>query len=270
VVAPVAAAGGGVSASQRAGTIAVQVWLPILLITAWWIASAHSTNVFYPPLGVIGQHFATLYFSASFVPILLESLSHLASGYALASILGITFGVLIASNRWLRYAAAPFLSFLRSLPSIAVMPLMIVLLGTGAPMKAGIIVWGSIWYVLLNTIDGIRGIDPARLEMARVYRLTRWERIRHVLVPGAAPQIAAGLRVGLQIGILLMIVSEIRASTSGIGYMILDAKNSFRMPDMWAGMVLLSIVGLTLNTLFVMIERRALHWYFGYGGIVRR
>jgi sulfonate transport system permease protein len=163
-----------------------------------------------------------------------------------------------------RRALEPVLDFFRSLPKPALLPIAIVALGVGDSMKIFIIAFGALWPILLNTIDGVRGVDSMQLEMARVYGLTRRQRIFKVILPAASPQIFVGARVALAIAMILMVISEMVASTNGLGYFVLLSQQTFAIPEMWAGIILLGIIGYLTNFLFVLTERRLLAWHAGW------
>jgi ABC-type nitrate/sulfonate/bicarbonate transport system permease component len=134
--------------------------------------------------------------------------------------------------------------------------------GIGFTMKVVIIAFAAVWPTLLNTLDGMRGVDEIKLDTARVLGLSGFARIRKVVLPAAAPQIVAGLRNSLQVSVILMVVSEWIASTGGIGYVIVSAQESFDYLDMWAGIIVLALVGTILNLAFVLAENRLLHWHY--------
>jgi ABC-type nitrate/sulfonate/bicarbonate transport system permease component len=193
----------------------------------------------------------------------LPSVEHFAAGYAIAAVLGIGLGVLLALNRFVRDGANPLVHFLRALPAPALLPFAIVAIGIGSSMKILIIAFGAMFPILLNTLDGVRSIDPTVLDTCHVYRLPLRTRVRSVILPGSLPQIFTGLRVGLQVGLLLMVVSEMVASTGGIGYVIIQSQQDFVIPKMWAGIILLGLLGYALNIVFTVVERWCLRWYFG-------
>ena len=117
--------------------------------------------------------------------------------------------------------------------------------------------------MLLNTIDGVAGVEATVVETVRSYRIRPLDRLRLVVLPAASPQIFAGLRTSLSLAIIMMVVSEMVASTNGVGYFIVDAQRSFAIPEMWAGMIMLGLLGYVLNLLFGLVERRVLGWHRG-------
>jgi ABC-type nitrate/sulfonate/bicarbonate transport system permease component len=130
-------------------------------------------------------------------------------------------------------------------------------------MKIFIIAFVCLWPVLLNTIDGVAGVDPTLRETARVYDIGPVDRVLRVTLPAAAPQIFAGMRTALSLALILMVISEMVASTNGIGYFVLQAQRSFAIPEMWSGILLLGILGYVLNAVFLLAERRVLRWHRG-------
>jgi ABC-type nitrate/sulfonate/bicarbonate transport system permease component len=130
-----------------------------------------------------------------------------------------------------------------------------------------VIALGSVWPVLLNTVAGVRGVDAEALEMARSFGLSPAQRVGRVVLPAASPRILVGMRTALSIAIILMVISEMRASTNGLGFRVLDAQRSFDTAGMFAGIIVLGLVGVVLNTAFVAVERRTMRWYQGARGV---
>jgi ABC-type nitrate/sulfonate/bicarbonate transport system permease component len=187
-------------------------------------------------------------------------------GWALAVLVGVPFGTLIGRSRNLSDFLNPALQFLRAIPGPALIPVFIILLGTESTMRVTLIAFGCIWPVLLNTIEGTRTVDPVQLETVKAFRIPRHARLWRIVLPAAMPKIFAGMRVSLSLAVILMVVSELVASTSGIGYRIQNAQIMFLLTDMWCGIVLLALIGYTLNWLFLKFEDRVLGWHRGARG----
>jgi sulfonate transport system permease protein len=253
--------GRGRAARRYVGTVAIGVWLPILLIAWWWVGSAGSTSNFFPPLAEILARLRELWFFDHATSDLLPSLGNLALGYVLAAVVGIAGGALLWRLPRLADAAHPVIYFLYVLPSPALLPAVILIFGIGTTMKVWIIFFTAVWPVLLNTVDGMRGTDGVKLDLARTLRMGTASTLWRVVLPAASPQIVAGLRTALQFAIILMVVSEFAAATSGIGYFILYAQQTFAVTDMWTGILVLGVVGSLLNFLFLRLERRVLRWH---------
>lgn len=237
------------------------LWLPVLLVAAWWFTSMDSESFFFPPLATILERFQLHFLSANVSDTLLPSLANLAAGFVLATFLGIVVGLLLGLTRWANSLTAPIIHFFRSLPGPALLPLFMVLFGIGTEMKISIIAFTAFFVVLLNTIDGVRSNDPRWSDVCSSYHIAGWRQLAMVILPGASPHIMTGVRVGLQISLLLMVVSEMLASTGGVGFLILQSQQQFRIPDMWAGIIMLGLLGFILNAILDPIERSILKWH---------
>lgn len=251
-----------IRARRLALTTLLGIWLPILLVALWWYTSADSLSPYFPPLETILTQLKAVWFFDGVVENLLPSLGHLAVGYLLATVVGITAGALLWRLPTLATAVHPVIYFLYVLPSPVLLPAVMLIFGLGTAMKVWIIFFTAVWPVLLNTVDGLRGTDPVKLDLARSMQLSTLETLRYVVIPSASPQIFAGLRTALQFGIILMVVSEFAAATEGIGYFILYAQQAFRVTDMWTGILVLGVVGSLLNFLFLRLERRVISWHY--------
>jgi ABC-type nitrate/sulfonate/bicarbonate transport system permease component len=246
---------------QRLRSIGLEIWLPIALVVLWWFVSAGSTSPYFPPLQSILVQFASDWLSPSATANLLPSLALLGSGYAIALIVGIGVGLLLGTVRVLEEATRPLLEVLRAIPGVAVLPLFVVLLGIEMPMKIALIAFGCVWPVLLNTIDGVRGIEPLLLDVARSYRIGRVRRLTSIILRGASPQIFAGARTALAIAIIIMVVAETVGGSGGIGYFLLTAERNFAITSMWGAIIALGLLGYLLNILFRLLESVALRWH---------
>ena len=249
-------------AGRLAVTLLLGIWLPIALIAYWWVSSADSFDPYFPSLQIILTRLTDLWIWTGVTTDLLPSLGHLALGYLFAAVVGIGIGALLWRLPPLATALHPVMYFLYVLPSPALLPAVMLLFGLGTAMKVWIIFFTAVWPILLNTVDGMRATDTVKLELARSMNLSTFQTLVRVVIPSASPQIFAGLRTGLQFGIILMVVSEFAAATSGIGYFILYAQQTFRITDMWTGIIVLGVVGSILNFLFLRLERRVLRWHY--------
>jgi ABC-type nitrate/sulfonate/bicarbonate transport system permease component len=185
------------------------------------------------------------------------------AGFGLAVGTGVVCGLLVGRSRIVSELLTPGIEFLRAVPSPALVPVFLILLGTETTMRITLIAFGSIWPVLLNTIDGVRRMESGQLDTARIFRIPRAATLVRVVLPSALPKICAGIRVAVATSVILMVVSELVASADGIGHQIVDAQQLFLLTDMWAGVLLLAVIGFSMNSLFSKLERRLLSWHFG-------
>ena len=257
------------SLSHRLLMLLAEVAVPTVAIVLWWVLSANSTSLYFPPLSTIMTSFRNIWLFSHFGSDVVPSLENLAAGFAIATIAGIVLGMVLGLLPSLADAVAPTVEFMRAVPGVALLPAALLLLGIGPEMKISLIAYGTVWPILLNTIDGVRGVDPVVVDVASSYRIRRRDRFLRIILPAASPQIVAGMRTALSIGITVIIFSEMIGSTNGIGFQILSAQHSFAVADMWAGIVLLGILGYLLNLAFRGLENYLLRWHRGMRQLAR-
>lgn len=239
------------------------VALPIVLLAVWWFTSASSTSTFFPPLSEIFAAFPEVWFEGRFISDVLPSLGRLVLGFAIGVVVGIVLGVAIGSWSWLRAFLDPVLEFLRAVPPPVLVPVFMLFFRPSAELQVFIITFGCVWPVLLNTIEGVRGVDEVQRDTAACYRFNPWRRFFTVTLRAASPQIFAGARQSLSIAIILMVISELFVSTNGLGYVVVQFQRTFQLVNMWTGIILLGVIGVVLSLIFRFIETRALAWYTG-------
>jgi ABC-type nitrate/sulfonate/bicarbonate transport system permease component len=213
--------------------------------------------------------FVKTWIGEAFVEDVLPSLGRLALGIVLSIVIGVTLGVVIGSFRPVRSFLEPILEFFRAIPPPVLIPVLMLLLGITDEMKIVVIISGAIWPVLLNTIEGVRAIDPVMRETARTYQLGRRSRVFSLVLPAAAPQIMTGVRQCLSVALILMVISEMFASSSGLGYRISYFQRNYLIAEMWSGIVLLGLLGISLSLIFQAVERSVLRWYHGLKEVER-
>jgi ABC-type nitrate/sulfonate/bicarbonate transport system permease component len=248
------------AAARRALLVA---GLPLALLALWWVASADSQSFCLPPLREILDVFAGVWLGARLVDDVLPSVARLLAGFALATVLGVAVGVVVGSSRRLRAALEPVLEFLRAVPPPVLVPIFILVAGIGSTMKVLVIVSGCVWPILLNTVEGVRAGDEVLEDTCRAYGIHGIARLRHLVLRAASPQIVTGMRQALSIGIILMVISEMFAASSGLGFTIIQFQRGFAIPEMWSGILLLGLLGVALSLGFRVFERRVLSWYHG-------
>jgi ABC-type nitrate/sulfonate/bicarbonate transport system permease component len=243
--------------------IALAVALPVVLVATWWFASADSTEFYFPPLERILGVFPETWFGPRMVDDVLPSLLRLAIGYFAALVIGIALGMAIGANRTLRAVVEPLLEFLRAIPPPVLVPILMLMAGIGNTMKILVIISGCVWPILLNTVEGVRAVDEVLTDTCRSYKVRGRLRMWHLTIRSASPRIVAGARQALSIGIILMVISEMFAASSGLGFTVIQFKDGFRIPQMWSGVLLLGLLGVLLALAFRLVERRVLGWYHG-------
>lgn len=248
------------------------VWVLVVAAIAWE-AGARAAGVFwFPPLTTILEHAHQLWFSGpasslwvtpGFVTDVLSSLQRVVLGLALALIIGVSAGTLIGLLPRAGDYLDPTLQFMRSVPPVALVPIFMLLFGIGSGMRITLIAFTSVWPILLNTVAGVRAVEPLFHATARVFHVGLRRRLLEIVLPASAPLILAGLRVSTALGLIVMVLSEMVAATSGIGYRLMFEQQSFALTNMWACIVLLGVIGYLLNAIVTLIEKRVLRWLPG-------
>jgi ABC-type nitrate/sulfonate/bicarbonate transport system permease component len=249
--------------TRRIAELAVEIAVPLVIVAVLFAWTAGKPTFYFPPLSDVFDRFANTWVFERFGSDAWPSLRRMFLGYAIAIAIAIAAGTALGSSPTLRRATAPIVEFLRSIPPPALIPFAIVVIGIGDDMKVFIIAFVCLWPVLLNTIDGINGIDPTLKDTARVYGISGRDKLLRVTLPAASPQIFAGMRLSLSLALILMVISEMVASTNGIGFFVLQSQRSFAIPEMWSGILLLGILGYVFNLAFMIVERRVLSWHRG-------
>jgi ABC-type nitrate/sulfonate/bicarbonate transport system permease component len=256
-------------------SMAIRWALGIAIVFLWQILAMRAGSIFFPPPTEIARRAVELWLSGPPSRLfladdvfhdILPSLFRLLAGWSIAIACGVALGTLIGRSHQFAELLGPSLQFLRAIPGPALVPVFILLLGTETTMRIALIAFGSVWPVLLNTIEGTRTVDPVQLDTAMAFRLPRRALLWRIILPAAMPKIFAGMRISLALAVILMVVSELVASTNGIGYRIQNAQIMFLLTDMWCGIALLAVIGYALNRLFLKVEDRALNWHSGARG----
>jgi ABC-type nitrate/sulfonate/bicarbonate transport system permease component len=181
-------------------------------------------------------------------------------GWVLASLAGILLGALIGSSRLAREYVAPSLELIRPIPVSAYVPIVISFVGLTGDMVLVVVVIGSVWPVLLATVHGVMAVEPRLVELSRSLRMGRIDTLRKITLPNALPDILAGARIGLTVALILAVVGEILTSEEGLGYHVLISARAFRSADMFAGIILLGLLGFVSNVALQAAEYRLLRW----------
>ena len=249
----------GGAAARRSGARLVS---PLLLLVVW--QAACSTGLLPPrilasPARILATA-TTLVLNGELPVNLAVSLARVAAGLAIAIVLGAGLALLSGLSRRGENAVDPPLQMIRTLPHLALVPLFILWFGIGETPKVALVVLGALFPIYLNLHSGIRGIDPKLLELARTLRLTSWQTIRHVVLPGALAPALVGLRTASGMAWLSLVVGEQINASSGIGFMMMDARDFMRTDIILVGLLVYAGLGLLTDGAIRAIERSALRW----------
>jgi ABC-type nitrate/sulfonate/bicarbonate transport system permease component len=219
---------------------------------------------YFPPFStVMGSLFQGIY-STEILKHAAISISRAFRGYLSAILIGVTLGTLTGTIPWLSDLLEMTVEFLRPMPSVALVPIAILLFGTSDSYNISIITFGCTWPIFVNTYEGTKSIDTQWIDTARVYGASRLDLLRKVVVPAALPYIVSGLRISLGTSIIIVTVTEMLASYKGLGFFIMETYNAYQIPQMYAGIITIGIVGYGLNRLFLTWEDRFMAWHKGW------
>ncbi|WP_026555832.1 ABC transporter permease [Arthrobacter sp. 35W] len=236
----------------------------ILFLALWefgptYLASA-STRVFLPPLHEVLAAGAELLRTGQLQNHLLASITRSAAGFGIAVVLGVSLGLVIAWYRPLHSFLNPLLELFRNTAALALLPVFTLLLGIGEESKITIVAYAAFFPVLLNTVAGVRTVDPLLVRAAKSLGLNSFSLFQKVILPSAVPTIFTGIRMGGTASILVLIAAEMVGAKAGLGYLIINAQSSFLIPQMYAGILAVSLLGLAVNTALVAAERHFSRW----------
>lgn len=241
-------------------------WLNLALLLALWELGARATpklQLYFPPVGQIFAALGNSLAGGALGDHALVTLGRFAKGYSIAALLAVSSGALLGYSRFLHGLLGTAIELLRPMPSVAIIPVAILLLGIGDGMIVSVTVYASLWPILVNTIDGVRHIDKTLIDTGRTFGLTRWRILWQIVLPGASPYIVTGMRIGLSIALILVTTAEMIAGSKGLGYFILDEERGMQSANMYAGIVVVALLGYALNRVFLLIEGRAMRWRHG-------
>jgi sulfonate transport system permease protein len=235
---------------------------PVLMLLLWALITRSgwvSEQMLVPPLQVI-EAFGELWDSGELQEHLRKSLGRLCLGFFTGASLGLVFGVLMGLFKSVEDYCAPFFNAFRQVPSIAFIPMLILIFGIEETFKIVIVAKAAFFPVALATYDSVKGIPRTYFEVAKVYQCPVWPLIRQVVIPATVPQILTGLRLSLSRSWMVLIAAELMAADSGIGQMMEWGRQMFRMDIVVVGVMITGVIGFTLDRSFKWLENHLLNW----------
>ncbi|WP_088884300.1 ABC transporter permease [Bacillus spizizenii] len=242
--------------------------LPAVIIAIWQIIGGLgvvSTTVLPTPVAIV-LTFKELILSGELFSHLQISIYRAALGFLLGAGLGLIIGILAGFSKRTELYLDPSLQMLRTVPHLAVTPLFILWFGFDEVSKILLIALGAFFPVYINTFNGIRGVDAKLFEVARVLEFKWYQQISKVILPASLPNILLGIRLSLGIAWLGLVVAELMGSSSGVGYMIMDARQFSQTNKVFAGIIIFAVVGKLTDSFVRLLERKLLKWRNSYEG----
>jgi len=242
--------------------VVVAIIVPIIVIMLWQILSDKGIikSSVLPSPYVIYIAFIDLVKSGELFTNLLISIARVLKGYAIGAFLGITIGILIGLFRGAEKSLDLIIGFLRPIPIVAWVPVLILWMGIDESSKITVIIIGSFWPILINTIQGIKGADKKFLEVSEILEKNKLEVLTKIVFPSALPSIFTGLRIGIGSAWMSVITAEVIAATSGIGYQIAYARELSQPDVMLVGVFSIGVVGFLIDYLIKRLQVVIIKW----------
>jgi len=238
------------------------VVLLVGLLVLWQVSARYwVTSSNWPPVTEILKAIASGLANGEMAQVFGSTLWRMAAGFAIGSALGVLLGVAMASFPLADAALRSLVELLRPIPMPAIVPPLILLLGIDHAMKVFAVAFACFFPVLVNTVSGVRAVDPTALDVARTFQVGRLRTLATVVLPASLPYILAGLRTSLALALIVSVVAEMIAGSEGIGYYIMTMQYAMRASDMYAAIFLLAALGYGLNLALLAVEQRMLHWW---------
>ncbi len=236
--------------------------LIFVLFFAWEILPSTGlvSSIFFPTFSETVLTLKNLILSGELLVHIKASLQRSIIGYGLAAIVAIPLGLIMGWYAQIEKYTDLLIQSLRNTSLFALLPLFIMLFGIGETSKIAIVFYAALWFMLINTISGVKSVDPLYIKAAKSFGISDIDLFIKIIIPASIPSIIAGARLSAKTAVMVVIAAEMLAAKSGLGYFVQNAQLMYRIPEMYAGILTLAIIGLSLNYLLVWLEKKATYW----------
>jgi sulfonate transport system permease protein len=241
-------------------------FLPVCLVVAWEAFADFGSlppNILPAPTKVIATG-TKLLLEGTLLPDMVISLLRATAGFVIGGFVGFSLGILVGFSRVAGALLDRTILMLRAIPFLAILPLIIVWLGIGEGAKVFLVAFGVAFPIYMNTVLGIRQVDPKLVELGKVIGLSNRQLIRRIILPGALPSILNGVRYALATAWLALVVAETIAASSGIGFLAMDAREFLRTDVIVLVIIIYAVIGVFADSLAKLLERSLLAWHPNY------
>lgn len=243
-------------------TIALAAILPILLIVYWYVGSENNlfNQSIIPTPHKMWVQFSKMISDGSLFGHIAVSFRRVITGYLIGALAGVLLGMLIGLYTRLNQMFIALIGILRPIPPIACIPLFILILGIGEASKTALIFIGSFWPCLLNTISGIHTTNKKLIEVAEVFGKNKLSILLNIILPSAVPSIFTGLRLGISTAWSCVVAAEMIASTEGVGYLIMYARQMTKPAMLFVGIISIGVIGLIIDLFMQFLQKKIVYW----------
>ncbi|WP_175640491.1 ABC transporter permease [Metabacillus schmidteae] len=252
----------------KASSILKGFILPIIIVALWELTGIFGliSDTLLPRPSSIFMTFIDLIMTGDLITHFQISLLRAIGGFLLGGILGLLLGLAVGFNQSVEQTVDPTLQMLRTIPTLAVIPLFILWFGFGEVSKILLIAKGAFFPLYVNTFLGIRGVDSKLFSVAKVLEFSRWKQITLLILPAALPNILLGLRLSLGVSWLALVAAELMGSSQGVGYLIMDARQFSQTSIVFVGIIIFAVFGKVSDSFVRIFEHRLLKWQDNFQG----
>jgi len=236
--------------------------IPVILLIIWELLgqNGYVNQSILPPPSMLFETFAAMIKSTKLLEHSFISIVRVFEGFTIGSILAIAFGILLGFNKKLERSLSIIIGFLRPIPTLAWIPLLILWLGIDEASKVTLIAIGTFWTVFVSVAQGIKYVDKQLLEVAYILEKNRWILLTKVILPSALPSIFSGLRAGIDMAWRSVVGAELIAASAGLGFLISYARDVSQTDVIFVGIFSIGFIGIVIEGLIKQIEKRLLRW----------
>lgn len=222
---------------------------------------------YFPTATTVLRVAASLVVQPAFLGQLLGTLGAMLLGLIIATVVAVPIGIVLGRFAVLYRMTSLLVEAMRPIPALALVPVAILLFGLSNATTVSLVVWTSIWPILINSVYGMHSVDPVALETGRAFGFGRWTTLTRIALPAAAPFIVTGIRIAVGIALAVAVAVEmVTGSGTGIGGWIVEASSGGSMVGVYAAAVLVGLVGYAVNAVFERLERRFFAWHASFRG----
>jgi NitT/TauT family transport system permease protein len=234
----------------------------VILLAAWQVLTTLGvvTPILLPPPIDVFLELGNMFATGSIWLHLEASLLRAGSGFLIACAISIPLGLAIGWSALVNRVAMPVAEVFRQIPVLAMFPVFLLFLGIGYQSQIAMVTWGAMWPILLNTISAARGVDPILIKAARSLGASELQLFTKVVLPSSVPVMTTGIRLGATYSLLVLVAAEMIGATNGLGFLILNSQYNLQIRTMYAAIIMLAILGLSLNYILLASQAWLTRW----------
>jgi ABC-type nitrate/sulfonate/bicarbonate transport system permease component len=251
---------------RRYKSLLVSLASSLGLLSLWFSVSYFgvvSDRVLPSPWGLYSQFITLVTVGYTRTPLwvhFVASLLRTFTGFAAAVIVGVPLGLVMGYSWVVSAALTPIVSFIRPIPAISFIPLVILYFGIGEASKVAVVFITSLMYVILNCAEGVKSVPDIFIRVAVNMGVTRWQLFTSVIFPAALPYVMVGIKTGIAVSWALVVAAELVGAQQGLGYIIMDSSTFFRIDDVYIGIAMIGLIGFALERVVNHLQNRYVHW----------